>query len=124
MSDWISLNEGEPYYIEGKHWEGGGAEYFSAAVEIENNVLPGHHHAIREQQYLGVTTDQQFDRTRITITDMDDGEFILVFKNPNDQSSHESGSISAKTTPWNLSEMTKWYYKRSSYINCDINIEH
>jgi hypothetical protein len=53
-SDWISLNEGEHYYIEGAHWEGGGWDYFSAALEIEQSDMIGHHQSIKEVQYISV----------------------------------------------------------------------
>jgi len=35
ISEWISLTEGLPYYIEGKHYEGGGGDHYTVAVEIE-----------------------------------------------------------------------------------------
>lgn len=57
MSDWITMNEGEHYYIEGLHWEGGGADYFSAAVEIEQSDIVGHHQSIKEVQYVSVKGD-------------------------------------------------------------------
>jgi len=55
------------------HWEGGGNDYFTAAVEIENNELPGHHHSMKEQQVISIDTDIIYDTIRITITDFDDG---------------------------------------------------
>ena len=53
---------------------------------------------MKEVQYMSVTTDQKFDVTRINITNADDGEFILVFQNPNDQSTTKSELISASAT--------------------------
>ena len=79
ISEWISLTEGEHYFIEGKHLEGGGGDHFSVAVEIEQADTAGHHHAMKEVQYLSVYTDQVFDTTRINITNADDGQFILAF---------------------------------------------
>jgi hypothetical protein len=43
MSEWIALEEGLPYYIEGSHNEWSGGDHFSASVEIEAGVT-GHHH--------------------------------------------------------------------------------
>jgi len=68
------------------HWEGGGTDYFTAAVEIENNELPGHHHSMKEQQVVSIGTDIIYDTIRITITDFDDGQFMIVWKNGNDMS--------------------------------------
>jgi hypothetical protein len=34
-SEWVDLVEGEKYYIEGDHQEGGGGDHFTLAVEIE-----------------------------------------------------------------------------------------
>jgi hypothetical protein len=54
QSDWINLTAGEPYYIEGGTFEWGGGDHFSVAVEIEqtNTSVVGHHHAMKEVQYL------------------------------------------------------------------------
>jgi hypothetical protein len=41
-SDWVYLEEGEPYYLEGRHYEGGGGDSFSVAVEIEQTEMVGH----------------------------------------------------------------------------------
>ena len=48
ISDWVSLTEGEHYYIEGQHLEGNGNDHFSAAVEIEQSEIVGHHHSMKE----------------------------------------------------------------------------
>ena len=53
-SEWVSLTAGEHYYIEAKHLEGGGGDHFSSAVEIEQSDIIGHHHSMREVQYLSV----------------------------------------------------------------------
>lgn len=45
-SQWIALEEGEHYYIQGQHLEGTGGDHFSVAVEIEataDNTTFGHH---------------------------------------------------------------------------------
>jgi hypothetical protein len=45
------LTAGEPYYIEGQHYEGGGGDHFGVALEIEATSdvnTTGHHHSMRE----------------------------------------------------------------------------
>ena len=79
ISEWISLTEGEHYYLQGHHLESGWGDHFSVAVEIEKADTTGHHHAMKEVQYLSVGTDQHYDTTRINITNADDGQFILAF---------------------------------------------
>lgn len=54
ISDWIELEEGEHYYIEGRHLQGSGGDHFSTAVEIEQTDIVGHHHSMKEVQYLSV----------------------------------------------------------------------
>jgi hypothetical protein len=54
ISEWVALTEGEHYYIEGKHLEGTGGDHFSTAVEIEQSDIIGHHHSMREIQYVSV----------------------------------------------------------------------
>lgn len=124
MSDWISLNEGEPHFIEGVHWEGGGGDHFAAAVEIENNELPGHHHSMKEQQIISIGTDIQYDTIRISITDFDDGQFILVFKNGNDGSTQASGLMTANAElhqgeMWN---QIMWYFTQNNNVRSAIDI--
>lgn len=48
ISEWVNLTEGEPYFLEGVTYEGGGGDHFSIAVEIEQNDTIGHHHSMRE----------------------------------------------------------------------------
>jgi len=36
------------------HLEGGGGDHFGAAVEINSTALPGHHHSMKEIQYVSI----------------------------------------------------------------------
>jgi hypothetical protein len=90
VSDWIRLEKDEHYYIEGWHLEGGGGDHFSTAVEIEQTEIIGHHHSMKEVQYVSVQSAQVFETTRINITNMDNGKYLLVFMNPNDLKSNKS----------------------------------
>jgi hypothetical protein len=47
-SDWVALTEGESYYIEGLHYDYDWHNHFSVAVEIEQTVIEGHHHSLKE----------------------------------------------------------------------------
>jgi hypothetical protein len=40
-SEWYALEEGKPYYIEGRMSEGGGGDHYSVAVEVESDMA-GH----------------------------------------------------------------------------------
>jgi len=35
ISEWISLTEGLPYFIQAQHYERGGGDHYTVAVEIE-----------------------------------------------------------------------------------------
>ena len=56
ISDWIALEKGEHYFIEGHHLEWRYADHFSVAVEIEatSEVAEGHHQSMKEIQKLTV----------------------------------------------------------------------
>ena len=75
---------------------------------------------MKEVQYLSVSTDQIFDTTRINITNADDGEFILAFQNPNDQSLFKSEAISASTTANELRYAIEKYYKDTDFMRSNI----
>jgi hypothetical protein len=81
-SSWISLTAGQNYYIEGLTYNDEGADSFSVAVEIEQSSMTGHHHAIKEIQKIGVhVTETNRDTIRITIENMDSGNFRIAFYN-------------------------------------------
>lgn len=84
ISAWVSLTEGESYFLESMHYAGWGSNYLSLAVEIEQTEMVGHHHAIKEIQKIGVIPKQEFDTIRITVTNLDEGEYVLRFQNFND----------------------------------------
>ena len=53
---------------------------------------------MKEIQYLSVYPAQVFETTRINITNMDDGEYILLLLNPNDLKTNKTLLISANAT--------------------------
>lgn len=78
-SDWVALEEGEKYFLNGYHYDYNGYNHFSVAVEIEQSEIVPHHHSRREVQLLTVNADQIFDTIRVTVTNMDTGYYTLVF---------------------------------------------
>lgn len=89
ISDWVSLTEGVPYYMEAEHSEAGGGDHFTASVEIEatsDKNTTGHHHNMKEVQYIAVEAAKVFETTKFTVTNLDNtGGYILIFTNPSDQ---------------------------------------
>jgi hypothetical protein len=65
--------------MEAWHYEIGGGDHFAAAVEIEQSEIIGHHHSMKEIQYISVEAEQVFESTRITISKIDGGNYLLVF---------------------------------------------
>ena len=98
ISEWVSLTQGEHYYMEAQHQARSGGDHFSAAVEIEHTAMVGHHHSMKEVQYVSAYGLQQYEVTRITVKNSDSGSYLLVFTNPNDLSSTRSLAISAKAS--------------------------
>ena len=92
-SEWMNMTKGEHYYFEAYHTDNNVWEHLVVAVEIEateppvaeegeeqeeSEFLEGHHHAMREIQTFGIEAEQIFERTRVTVTDLDDGIYILI----------------------------------------------
>lgn len=69
ISDWVDLEEGQHYYLQGYHVDRNGGDHYSVAVEIEatEDSLEGHHHSMKELQFLSVGPEQIFDTTKVTI---------------------------------------------------------
>lgn len=72
-SGWISLTEGQHYYLEGRHIESSGGDHMALAVEIERDASvvgtsESHQHHLREVQKLEVTTDQIFEKSRVYVS--------------------------------------------------------
>lgn len=80
-SDWLALTKGEKYFIEAGHYEGGGGDHFSTAVEIEKANTIDHHQAIKEIQEIGVTPSTLvFEKHKVVVTNPDDGSFFIVYR--------------------------------------------
>jgi hypothetical protein len=49
QTEWLTLTQGEYYYLEVRHIQRFGGDHISVAVEIEDpNITPGHHHTMKE----------------------------------------------------------------------------
>lgn len=83
MSEWISLTEGEHYYMESQHLGNGEEDHFSVAVEIKStgSFANAHHQSMREIQKLQVETGPGRDTMVINITNSDGGTFMLAMTN-------------------------------------------
>ena len=124
-SEWIALEAGEHYYIQGQHLEGTGGDHFSVAVEIEatEEITGGHHQSMREMQKLSVETGKERETTRINITNADDGEYLLVFTNPRNNENVKSSRVSSKATVQQLQSAVQGYYKNNGIgSNIDVNL--
>ena len=80
-SKWVTLVSGQKYYIEGRHVEKSGTDHFTVAVEIEHSAKPNHHMAMKEVQEIEATTTQTFEQHKITVTNPDNGEYVLNYLN-------------------------------------------
>jgi hypothetical protein len=80
------------------------------AVEIEQNDIDGHHHSIKEVQQVSMESAQVFEVTRFTVTNPDDGEYILIYQNPSDLSYWVSDRISASASANSFRYAVDGYY--------------
>jgi hypothetical protein len=107
--------------LEGAYAENGGSDHFSVAVEIEQSTIKGHHQAMKEIQELSVSQEMKFEKTRVTITNPDDKEYILIFKNPkNLEKNLPSKKIKGKATASEFKKSIEKFYKDT--IKSNINV--
>ena len=77
---------------------------------------------MKEVQYVSVKAEQKYELTKITITNADDGQFLLVFQNPNDLSMSNSNPISSTATAKDVEKAVEGYYNGNSYIGSYVNV--
>ena len=76
---------------------------------------------MKEIQELGVEQVNKLEKTRITITNPDDKEYILIYKNPKNLAKNlPSGKIKGKATAAQFKKEVKGFY--SSTIKSDIDV--
>jgi hypothetical protein len=81
-SEWVAVEAGKHYYIQGYHLEKNGGDYYTVSVEIESSTGAAHHHSMKEVQDVSVDTDVVLEKTALTITAADGLLYILNFQNP------------------------------------------
>ena len=121
ISDWVSLTEGEAYYIEGTHFDLYYWNHFTVGVEIAQSDFVGHHHSKREVQMVTMQPETIFEAIRLTITNMDDGYFKLVFLNEANSFYTTSYDCSSMATASNLKSCIQSYYHDSCGGNPTVN---
>jgi hypothetical protein len=125
QSEWRFLEANQSYYIESHHIEGSGNDHFTVAVEINQtnstNVteMVGHHHAMREIQYVGIHTNDNRDTIRITIENPDGGEFKLILKEPNGKL-FTSDTLKVGTDTWTFNKAIRQFYWTYWGSNIDV----
>ena len=131
------MTKGEHYYIEAYHTDNNQAEHLEISVEIEavfppvaeegeeqqeSEFFEGHHHAVAEIQTFGIEAEQIFERTRVTVTDLDDGVYILIIQNKQDLSLHSSKPMNPKMTAEEFYYGVRDYYANHGSIKSDISV--
>lgn len=82
QSEWIALEEGEFYMIEGFMLEYTGSDHFTVSMEYEQADTAGHHHANKEVQILSIDPTNVPEKFRITVAGATGEDFKVNFINP------------------------------------------
>ena len=104
--------------------EASGGDHVSAAVEIEQTEIQGHHHAIKQVQHLRVNITNNKDTSEITVLNPDAGEYIINFQDPKTLEYTPSFKIKAKATAYQF-----WQGVQDSFCgkkfssHCDVELK-
>lgn len=124
-SEWVSLEKGKHYYIEGRHREGGGTDHFSVSLEIDTTGTTtnasAHHHAMKEIQEIGLNTTLQFEKTSFTISNPDHSLYVIQVLKPGSSTYWISEKISDKATSAEVRNTLVDYY--NTHFKTDIKVE-
>jgi hypothetical protein len=115
ISGWYNLTAGQKYYMQGKHAEGHGGHHFTVAVEVEKTpeIPVGHHHTMKEIQYVEAKSNGAFEVSTLTIDSIDAGLFKMVMLATNGTPT-ATGTISANSTADQLkSKIEGWFQKNA-----------
>ena len=82
ISDWIALEAGEFYKIEGYAMEWSGSDHFTTSVEFEKADTTGHHHARKEIQVLSMVPTQTYEKFVIKVNSYIGNNYKVLFYNP------------------------------------------
>jgi len=109
VTEWVSVEKGKHYHVQGYHYESHGGDHFTVSVEIEANTQT-HHHTMKEVQDIKVETDVQLEKTLVTIDNPDGKLFILAFQNPVTLKSWASEKIANDCSSGHFRNMVKAFY--------------
>lgn len=120
MSQWIALEEGENYYVEGFHYEGSGGDNFAVSVEIEEDDSSAHPNAMKEIQRLSMIPDQTYEKMWVKIQNADSNSYRLKLTNPDDGEVFTSESIAADATNWVFRSYIRRYFIWNKGTDIDV----
>lgn len=126
-SKWVNMTKGAHYYIETHHVEGGGGDHLNVAVEIKKTAatVVGHHHSLKEVQYLGIESDDKRDTSQIIIdvdAKFDDKEYMLFLLSPTTKQMTGSDKIKVDCSASTMRAALRKYYIYDKGIKSDIDV--
>ena len=127
QSEWIPMEAGEFYKIEGFHLEYGSSDHFTISVEFEKEDTAGHHHANKEVQILSIEPDNVPEKFNITVLNPVGGKYTIKFINPLYDPSNKrsvqiwtSGTITDNGSSWHVRQHIVRYF--SSIFGTNISV--
>jgi hypothetical protein len=109
VTEWVNVEAGKHYHVQGYHYEAHGGDHYTVSVEIEANTQ-SHHHTMKEVQDLKVDTDVVLEKTLVTVTNPDDMLYILAFQNPVTLASWATEKIPASCDAGTFRNKVKDFY--------------
>lgn len=106
----MELTEGELYYLEAMHIEGGGEDHMTISVEIEQTAIPDHHQGRKEIQELKMVPLTEYEKTVVEITGADDGQFLLTYFHPGQDTYVPTAPLKVKCTTAEMWHAVQPYY--------------
>lgn len=112
VTEWFNFTKGEKYYMYAKHMEYHGSDHMVVGVEINQTAMVGHHHSMKEIQYIEATVaNQTLDTMRITIGDPSaSGKYYLTFQIPANLSYWTSKAIAPGASAATVRDAVLKYY--------------
>lgn len=120
ISDWFALEEGGNYFFEAIQYQYSGDGHMSIGVEIEQDEIVGHHHAIKEQQVLYIEPEQFYDTIQFNFTEPDGGTVIFAIYGPNSGEYYYSSAVSTTASASTMRQAIKWFYFTEWGTNFDV----
>jgi len=124
ISDWISLEAGQSYYILGKYGEWTSMEHFTVSVEINptDGVNQTHPLATTTMQQIAMDQINTNEQWSLTISSADTGSYKLNFLNPTTKpaSYWQSEAVKANANAGGFKSAIIGYY--SKFFGTDIDV--